>query len=67
MMALGINLAVIKHMNKNNKVVIVIDDCDEILKDTSNINQFKCILDKNQYDYNKRFHINSVGSNSLTQ
>lgn len=61
MMALGINLAVIKYMNKNNKVVIVIDDCDEILKDTSNINQFKGILDKNQYAYNKRFHINSVG------
>ncbi len=61
MMALGINLAVIKHMNPTNQVVIVIDDCDEILKDTSNINQFKGILDKNQYSYNKRFHINSVG------
>lgn len=61
MMALGINLAVIKYMNPNNKVVIIIDDCDEILKDTANINQFKGILDKNQYSYNKRFHINSVG------
>lgn len=61
MMALGVNLAVIKYMNKKNKVVIVIDDCDEILKDTSNINQFKGILDRNQYSYNKRFHINSVG------
>jgi hypothetical protein len=61
MMALGINLAVIKYLNPNNKVVIIIDDCDEILKDTANINQFKGILDKNQYSYNKRFHINSVG------
>lgn len=61
MMALGINLAVIKYLNPSNKVVIIIDDCDEILKDTANINQFKGILDKNQYSYNKRFHINSVG------
>ena len=61
MMALGINLAVIKYMNRDKKVVIVIDDCDEILKDTANINQFKGILEKNQYSYNKRFHINSVG------
>ena len=61
MMALGINLAVIKYMNRDKKVVIIIDDCDEILKDTSNINQFKGILEKSQYSYNKRFHINSIG------
>ena len=61
MMALGINLAVIKHMNPNDKVVVIIDDCDELLKDTSNINQMKGILDKNSYSYNRRFHINSVG------
>lgn len=61
MMALGVNLAVIKYMNPDKRVVIIIDDCDEILKDTSNINQMKGILDKNQYSYNKRFHINSVG------
>jgi len=47
MMALGVNLAVIKYMNPNSKVVVVIDDCDELLKDTSNINQMKGILDKN--------------------
>jgi len=61
MMALGVNLAVIKYMNPNSKVVVVIDDCDELLKDTSNINQMKGILDKNEYSYNKRFHINTVG------
>lgn len=61
MMAFGINLAVIKHMNPNDKIVVIIDDCDELLKDTSNINQMKGLLDKNKYSYNKRFHINSVG------
>ncbi len=61
MMAFGINLAVIKHMNPDQKVVVIIDDCDELLKDTSNINQMKGLLDKNKYSYNKRFHINSVG------
>ena len=61
MMALGVNLAVIKHLNPDNQVVVIIDDCDELLKDTSNINQMKGILDKNKYSYNKRFHINTIG------
>jgi hypothetical protein len=60
-MAFGINLAVIKYMNPNNRVVVVIDDCDEILKDANSINQMKELLAKNTYSYNKRFHINSVG------
>lgn len=61
MFAFGINLAVIKHLNPTDKVVVIIDDCDEILKDTNTINQVKELLGKNRYSYNKRFHINNVG------
>lgn len=60
-MAFGINLAVIKHLNPNNKVVVIVDDCDEILKDANSINQMKELLAKNIYSYNKRFHIKQIG------
>tara|TARA_R110000803_G_scaffold38300_1_gene82664 strand:+ start:57 stop:929 length:873 start_codon:yes stop_codon:yes gene_type:complete len=59
MIAFGIDLAVTKYMFPKDKVVIIIDDCDEILKDSKCINQMKELLGKNKYSYNKRFHINS--------
>jgi hypothetical protein len=61
MMAFAINLAVIKHMFPEQKVVIIVDDCDEILKDANAINQMKELLEKHTMSYNKRFHINTVG------
>lgn len=64
MFAFAIQLAVIKHTNPQKKVVIIIDDCDEILKDAKTINQMKEVLGKNILSYNKRFHINSVGEES---
>lgn len=62
MFAFAINLACIKWTSKpNEKVVVIIDDCDEILKDAKTINQMKELLGKDVMSYNKRFHINSVG------
>ena len=61
MFAFAIQLAVIKYLYPEKKVVIIIDDCDEILKDAKTINQMKELLGKNVLSYNKRFHINSVG------
>jgi hypothetical protein len=61
MFAFAIQLAVIKYLHPDEKVVIIIDDCDEILKDAKTINQMKELLGKNILSYNKRFHVNSVG------
>ena len=61
MFAFAIQLAVIKYSYPDKKVVIIIDDCDEILKDAKTINQMKELLGKNVLSYNKRFHVNSVG------
>lgn len=61
MFAFAVNLAVIKYIVKDEPVVVIIDDCDEILKDAKAINQMKELLGKNLMSYNKRFHINSVG------
>lgn len=61
MFAFAIQLAVIKYLYPEKKVVIIIDDCDEILKDAKSINQMKELLGKNVLSYNKRFHLNSVG------
>jgi hypothetical protein len=59
MIAFGIDLAVIKHMFPEEPVVVIIDDCDEILKDAKAINQMKELLAKNVFSYNKRFHPNA--------
>lgn len=55
MFSFGIGLAVIQHKNKKNKpVVIVVDDCDEILKNATNINIMKNVLSGNKvYSYEK--------------
>ena len=41
MFAFAIQLAVIKYLYPEKKVVIIIDACDEILKDAKTINQMK--------------------------
>lgn len=61
MFAFGIDLAIVKFMFPEEKVVVIIDDCDEILKDAVCINQMKELLAKNKFSYNKRFHLNSLG------
>lgn len=61
MMAFAVNLAVVKYMFPDQPVVVIIDDCDEILKDSQSINQMKELLGKHLMSYNKRFHINTVG------
>ena len=55
MWAFGVQLACIKAALKpNEKVVIIVDDCDELLKDGKSANQLKELLDKNQFSYNKK-------------
>lgn len=63
---LGIELAVIKYLYPTEKVVVVIDDCDEILKDAKSINIFKKILggDKGtgaKFSYQQRINMGSLG------
>lgn len=55
MFSFGISLAVINHsIPKNEVVVIVVDDCDEILKNAANINIMKNVLSGNKvYSYEK--------------
>tara|TARA_A100001201_G_scaffold4760_1_gene9200 strand:+ start:2630 stop:3508 length:879 start_codon:yes stop_codon:yes gene_type:complete len=57
-----LKLAIIGYENRNNKVVVVIDDCDEILKDAKTINQMKELLgEESKISYNKRLHLNQLG------
>jgi hypothetical protein len=55
MFSFGIGLAVIQYKNKKNQpIVIVVDDCDEILKNGTNINIMKNVLSGNKvYSYEK--------------
>jgi hypothetical protein len=55
MFSFGIGLAVIQYKNKKKKpIVIVVDDCDEILKNATNINIMKNVLSGNKvYSYEK--------------
>jgi len=57
----AIKLAIIAYQNRDNKVVVVIDDCDEILKDAKTINQMKELLGESKLSYNKRLHLNQLG------
>jgi len=55
MWAFAVQLACIKVSLKNNeKVVVIIDDCDELLKDSRSVNQLKELVDKNMFSYNKK-------------
>jgi hypothetical protein len=57
----AIGLATIAMGTEGTKAVIIIDDCDEILKDANTINQMKELLGENKLTYNKRFHLNQLG------
>ena len=57
----AIKLGIIAFTNLNKKVVVVIDDCDEILKDAKSINIMKELLAENKLSYDKRFHLNQLG------
>lgn len=55
MFSFGVGLAVVQYKNKTRKpIVIVVDDCDEILKNATNINIMKNVLSGNKvYSYEK--------------
>lgn len=57
----AIKLAVISMQTEGKKAVVIIDDCDEILKDAKSINQMKELLAENKLSYDKRFHLNQLG------
>ena len=57
----AIKLGIIAYTNLDKKCVVIIDDCDEILKDAKSINQMKELLGENKLSYNKRFHLNQLG------
>ena len=57
----AIKLGIIAYQNRDKKCVVIIDDCDEILKDAKTINQMKELLGENKLSYNKRFHLNQLG------
>lgn len=57
----AVKLGIIAYTNLGKKCVVVIDDCDEILKDAKSINQMKELLAENKLSYDKRFHLNQVG------
>lgn len=57
----AIKLAWIAYENLNKKAVVIIDDCDEILKDAKSINIMKELLAENTLSYDKRFHLNQLG------
>ena len=57
----AIKLGIIAFQNLDHKCVVIIDDCDEILKDAKSINQMKELLAENKLSYDKRFHLNQLG------
>jgi hypothetical protein len=63
---LGIELAVTKYLFPEEKVIVIIDDCDEIFKDSKSINMFKGILGGEnglgaKFSYLKRVNMSSLG------
>ena len=69
MFAFGISLAVIRYNSMNDKpIIIVVDDCDEILKNETNINIMKNILSGNKvYDYQMSLQSQWKGLSSTQQ
>ena len=54
MFAFGVQLALINYMSPDKTTVVSVDDCNEILKDTSSINIIKNILEGNRvFHYQK--------------
>ena len=62
MWSFAVNLACIKAAHEDEKVVIVVDDCDELLKDGKSVNQMKELLDKGVFSYNKKPQMHMLGS-----
>lgn len=55
MWAFGVQLACIAvTLKKDEKVVVIVDDCDELLKDGQSVNQLKELLEKHTFSYNKK-------------
>jgi len=61
MFAFAVQLAVIKYMFPEKPVVIIIDDCDEVLKDSKSINQMKELFGKHVYTHNTAVKLGQVG------
>ena len=54
MYAFGVNLATIKYLAPNEKIIIIVDDCDTIFNNEENINIMKNVLSGNKsFVYNK--------------
>jgi hypothetical protein len=68
MYAFGIHLATIKYLIPNEKVIILVDDCDTIFKNEENINIMKNILSGNRsfaYHKNIESQINTLSGTQL--
>ena len=62
MWSFAVNLACIKVQHPTEKVVIVVDDCDELLKDGKTVNQMKELFAKREFSYNKKPQMHMLGS-----
>lgn len=58
----GIELAVAKYKYRDQKVVIIVDDCDAILGDINSINQMKEALEKDTFSYKQRMSFAEYGT-----
>jgi len=57
-----IDLVMAKYAYQDEKVVVIIDDCDALFKNSDNINIMKELLgEKQRFTYNVNIHPNSVG------
>lgn len=64
MWSFGVNLACIKAAHPDEKVVILVDDCDEILKDGKSVNQWKETLAEARFSYNKKPQMHMLTSST---
>ena len=55
------NLAVLKVKHWEQKIIVIIDDCDKLFSDQDSINSMKEMLGPtNQFSYSKNLHLNSI-------
>ena len=62
MWSFAVQLACIKAQHPTEKVVILVDDCDELLKDGKSANQLKESLGEGVFSYNKKPQMHMVTS-----
>jgi hypothetical protein len=67
MWAFGVQLACIKVAHPTEKVVIVVDDCDELLKDGKSVNEVKELLAESRFSYNKKPQMHMLTSDAQIQ